>query len=935
MKKILIVLTLCVLPAFAFAHETSNTHPHPDTSALEASITNANQTLQSNTGRGRSARSSAATITAAKNRKEQFKELAKKNPQAALRLAFRPEKRAALPTDLQQYIESNVTVTAKVNVLHIDDFKTPENSYFTYTLKASTGDVALYPTREVNVRSGTVLKVNGVQVDNVLVATGDDSGVIVTQAAPIPTSIGDQKTAVLLVDFTDSGNRPFTAAQVKDLVFNDQFQKLFKEQSYDKISFSGDVFGWYRMPRSANLQQYYPVCGGLTDAEVAKLVADNGIKLENYKRLVIIPYHPSMGGGCSSVGEWAMQVNGSTYNLSQAWIGSLQYAHVQDTSVSFPWDYFEYVLAHELGHSIGVLHANSWECGSAVLYGDTCSHVEYGNSFDTMGTGSFSLHFNAFYKEYLGWFNSSDALTITGSGNYTINPLELASSSKKYAKLVIPGSTDAPYYLEFRNGSGFDGKLNTSYLALNKNGLLINNIIRYDYIDSIPMSRLLAVSPTDDYGTRYSLRPGKTFSDPDRGIAISTATSSSSGINFSVNYSAPVCTQRAPIYNSSYYQDIGNAGDYGYMSMNITNQTNGCGPVLYTTVPHLPDGWITVTDTDTSGKGYDLHPQVTLMPGQSDFLNMVYLIPETTPSGTYKVSMDVMNAASGAKKTVSTDVRVNGNVQIGVNVKKNELNLQYDSANKESALIGNMVVEIIGGDSDVTIPPYAFNMYADSPEGAIMNVASIILQGSGVRLDPNLGVYIVPARATSTFTIQANFPLKTMFAGTYKAHLHEVWYNDSKSKQANPNESNPVTIIGEVSPYITNITSPIATNLQATISGSRFEPTSKVIFIDTQKLQPSITAMLPSTNGNQINFIPGNSGVVPGVYQVQIINDVTGGSNNVLLEVKTSTRPDYRPPRPTYRPAGRVQGISTNFLDVLLAPLTNFFYSMVSTTSSQ
>ena len=72
------------------------------------------------------------------------------------------------------------------------------------------------------------------------------------------------------------------------------------------------------------------------------------------------------------------------------------------------------------------MHANGWDCGTDTLYGD-CQHLEYGNLFDTMGQGGYSLDFNLFYKEHLGWIPPARILAINASGKYTLSPLEQAT----------------------------------------------------------------------------------------------------------------------------------------------------------------------------------------------------------------------------------------------------------------------------------------------------------------------------------------------------------------------------------------------------------------------------------------------------------------------------------------------------------------------------
>ncbi len=81
---------------------------------------------------------------------------------------------------------------------------------------------------------------------------------------------------------------------------------------------------------------------------------------------------------------------------------------------------------HELGHNLGLMHANSYICYPELHYYpdtyDNCSGWEYGDPYSVMGTGSGHMH--AREKGELGWFEPSN-LAGGGEGVFTIAPLEL------------------------------------------------------------------------------------------------------------------------------------------------------------------------------------------------------------------------------------------------------------------------------------------------------------------------------------------------------------------------------------------------------------------------------------------------------------------------------------------------------------------------------
>src|ERR1019366_8036165 len=70
---------------------------------------------------------------------------------------------------------------------------------------------------------------------------------------------------------------------------------------------------------------------------------------------------------------------------------------------------FQQVVSHELGHALGLYHSHSLSCGAVVYASSGCTQYEYGDSYETMGASNFngySMHYNAFQKERLGWLNN-------------------------------------------------------------------------------------------------------------------------------------------------------------------------------------------------------------------------------------------------------------------------------------------------------------------------------------------------------------------------------------------------------------------------------------------------------------------------------------------------------------------------------------------------
>lgn len=115
-------------------------------------------------------------------------------------------------------------------------------------------------------------------------------------------------------------------------------------------------------------------------------------------------------------------------------------------------------VIHELGHTLGLPHAQSIRCeGAALLYGEPCTHVEYGDRHDPMGSSFSASMYNPSYSATLGWKESH----VYSKGEvFRLRPW----SEKNGKALQIPLSLkgyDSPgnLYVEYRDKVGIDETL--------------------------------------------------------------------------------------------------------------------------------------------------------------------------------------------------------------------------------------------------------------------------------------------------------------------------------------------------------------------------------------------------------------------------------------------------------------------------------------------
>ena len=565
----------------------------------------------------------ATLLKIAETRKTKMLTLAEKAPAAFLFYAIKAEMKNTFSSDVQQEIESETTQKATLNVIHIDDFEHRKAEY-KYFLDENGRETSLYPVGEMPVKtSGTEVQVKGYRLANKMVAAVSPETFTVVKAAPLPDTIGDQKTLVLLIDFKDSpSQRPFTKEQIAESTFGrtQDLQKFYKETSYDQVSFSGDVIDWFRLPKDSS-SSYYE-CTTVRDSDIQSVILANKIDLSKYDRLII--FAPSgCNRGAGTIGKRDFYVGGLTYRISITWS-------------SFNLN----TISHELGHNLGALHANAWDCQSGgPLYGD-CRKIEYGNYYDIMGRGGINtaMHFNAVYIDLFKWLDSASTITISQSGRYTLSPLE-SKKGVRIARIQPPGYSSAPYYLEFRQGLGYDSGLNDPSHELNKKGLFINLQKGFDQ-DAI----LLKMTPPYCYycssSTKsiFTLNEGS-FSDIKKGITIGPiAQVDANSITFDVTVHPVSCIQDKPRILSSETFSL-TAGGLGAFIEVSNEDTVLCTPSLFQLTIHPPIGWKA-----------NVYQSVQINPQQSNFISFEIVPPDTKP-GYYDGEFIVTNTNSKLSTT--------------------------------------------------------------------------------------------------------------------------------------------------------------------------------------------------------------------------------------------------------------------------------------------
>jgi hypothetical protein len=388
---------------------------------------------------------------------------------------------------------------------------------------------------------GSRVRLEGTLQDGTLVLA--DSLSAVDQLAPAPAALAANTTAaapslhsVAIYVFGFTGGPSYTAlppdastaAAAQTLAFGTQPNSLnsyYLEQTYGQLGFTGKVFGPFNVVDSSQTCNSSDLQRWESAAEAAAQVDDTFYQ----HHVFVFPQRASCPfAGIAEIGGHHVWING---------------------------DYSVRVLAHELGHNLGLAHAGGLVCTDAGVpapMGDSCTAdgFEYLDPFDAMGSGdigsgqSLVRQMSMEHKLALHLLPTSAVKVIGTSGTYRIAPMETLTGTPEL--LRIPKFGGGNYFVEYRQPIGFFDSQGPPFA----NGVLIRT--ESPEIASNPAhpnadTALIDMHPeTPEDWNDAAMDPGQVFTDRLRGITIRNVGQDVSGVTLAITVPGDTLPPSAP-----------------------------------------------------------------------------------------------------------------------------------------------------------------------------------------------------------------------------------------------------------------------------------------------------------------------------------------------------------------------------------------------------
>lgn len=346
---------------------------------------------------------------------------------------------------------------------------------------------------------------------SVLAAQLEDAEAPAQAGEPVPAAAGVSDAQVLALDtrrvlmirvrFADqAGHEPETAASAAE-VFS-VADAFYRENSFGRLRIEGTVSPVYTLPQTAAWYAANDTSGyALNVLQAARAVAAD-------------PGSVPASAGLPAFSYLDYDLEAVRYTGGPGTFSGQGYVAMRGCWIKSPEPG---VLIHELGHNLGLWHANAWKPADPLAPLGAGVNDEYGDTLDTMGPPrGGAWHFNAWEKKRLGWLPVDEVAVLTSSATLALAPLDVpgAAPGDDVVRAVrVRRDDDRDIWLELRGHPGW---------AEARPGVTQGVGVRWDpWLRSNGGTQLIDTTPgSPDRFDDATLAVGRTFSDAAAGIHV-------------------------------------------------------------------------------------------------------------------------------------------------------------------------------------------------------------------------------------------------------------------------------------------------------------------------------------------------------------------------------------------------------------------------------